>query len=535
MSGGISFQQMMAGMTFRQFVVAFGTLLRVGEPWEPEPEVRKYRPWRLWKGWEGNPGQPDVADMLPSVRIFRSPKARQKGMTEMWAMYCAYVLMREGKVNAKAFGSDTKQTKEIMELRFKTKIEGMMEVYPEIPWPRWEIGVERADNLDNGSYFQVYSSENTGAHGGTPRLTLFDEAQNYASSDFREMMKGIGPSLNGANQLAILGTARSGSAFNESISLTMKRVPEIGKNIWRSEDRTSDDRYWSAGMIFLNDDLDPSHRSAAWKENQLNEIFGGDTIAFKSQHPDTILDMFASHEGLVVSSWDTPRHVVELPVEWKPHHEFYLVYDHGSTQSHPAVALFIHYDPWLDFVYVFDEVFIRGRELAFVASEIVRKLAEWRKQWHGGGPRVRPYGDVRGRYGARQVDEILREETGLDFIGVNKQDEAAKIELMKIRHFRGRGADRRGGIAYSPRCAQSVKQISSWRYKEGKDVPADLEQDAADALKYALHEIYSREPTPEPTYMEKHHAMIRQWKAAATRPTGPVAEIDPLRECLRSG
>ncbi len=329
----------------------------------------------------------------------------------------------------------------------------------------------------------------------------------------------------------------------------MKRLPMIRKNVWRSAEKTEDNRYFESGMTFLNDDLDPKHRTVQWKENQLAEIFAGDVIAFKSQHPDTILDMFASHDGLVVSSWNTERHVVDLPVIWKAHHEFYTVYDHGSTEGHPAVCLFIQYDPWLDFVYVFDEVFIRGKELAFVAVKVVARLAEWRAQWKDGGPRLRAYGDIRGRYGFRQIDDILREETGISFLPVFKQDEAARIELVKIRHFRGNdvagatiggistfAAPRKGGIVYSTRCASSIKQISKWRYKEGKDTPQDLEQDAADALGYGLYEISKREPTPEPTYEEKHRERIAQWKrSAGGARVEETGMLDPLAECLKAG
>lgn len=529
---GLSFRDLIGKMTFEQFAVAFGTLWRFGGPGEDEPEVRKYRPWRLWRGVDGEPGQDDVARMLPEVQLFRSPKARQKGMTEMWSLYCAYVLMKEDNVNAKAFGSDSKQTKEIMELRFKTKIEGFSAVYPKIPWPKWEIGVERADCEEMGTYFQVYSSENTGAHGGSPRLTLFDEAQNYANVDFKEMMKGIGPSLRGANQLAVLGTARSGSAFNDFIDAARNRTPEVRKNVWRSGT--------DSGMIFLCDSLDPEHRVPGWKESRLHDFFAGDEIAFKSQHPDTIDDMFASHEGLVISSWNAKRHVVELPVVWKPHHEFYLFYDHGSTPAHPAVAGLLQYDPWTDFLYCFDEVFERGKELSVVARLMKEKVRDWRREWDNQGQEIKPalrtYGDVRGRYGMRQVDEILRDETGWQFIAVHKRDEAAQIELTKARFFRGTDEKRTGGIGFSPRCRNIIKQISSLRYKDGKDEPEGLENDAFDMIKYATHQIHVRPPTPEPTWEELHHARVQRWVGSAPRaPAAAATAEDAAAAALRCG
>ncbi len=542
---GVSFKALMDGLTFRDFLYAFGTL------WlEDDDGELSYRPWEPWAGQEGRPGQGEVAWMLPQVQFFYAPKARQKGMTELWSLYCAYVLMKEPKAVAKAFGASADQTKEIMELRFKRKVDGLMAVYPEIPWPRWDIGKDRAE-CDNGSYFQVYSSENTGAHGGSQRLTLFDEAQNYAKNDFREMMKGLSPLVRGRNQLAVLGTARSGSDFNDTVKGIMGRHPLLRPDVWMSEARTPDNRYARTGMIFLADDLDPTHRVPGWREYELQERYGGDVVDFSSQHPLTIKEMFLNKAGKVVSSWEDSRHIANIPVIWQPHHEFYLVYDHGATEGHPAVALFMQYDPYLDFVYVFDEVFIRGRELAYVALQVKTKLDNWRLEWPDGGPRVHAFGDVRGRYGFRQVDGILLEETGISFLGVNKQDEAARIELIKIRHFRGQGpagstvggiatyaADRKGGIVYSERCAGSIKQISNLRYKDGKDTPQDLENDAFDAEGYGLYEISKREPTKEPTYMDKHHERVRRWKAevsASSRGNGESAELDPLAACLKAG
>ncbi len=532
----------MAGLTFREFLFAFGTLWLEGEDGE-----LSYRPWVPWRGVAGKPGQDDVAEMLPQVQVFYAPKARQKGLTELWSLYCAFVLMKEPKSGAKAFGASAAQTKEIMDLRFKRKIEGLAAVYPEIPWPKWEIGKDRAE-CDNGSYFNVYSSENTGAHGGSQRLTLLDEAQNYAKDDYREMMKGILPLLRGRNQLAVLGTSRSGSDFNDVVKGIRARHPSVRKDTWMPDDRTADGRYARTGMIFLADDLDPEHRVPGWREFQLTERFGGDLVDMASQHPMTFDDMLLSRSGRVVASWDDARHVAEIPVVWQKHHDFYLVYDHGSTEGHPAVAMFIQYDPWLDFVYVFDEVFIRGRELAFVSAEIVKTLARWRLEWTGGGPRVKAYGDVRGRYGHRQVDEILMEETGIAFQGVYKQDEAARIELIKLRHFRGRGpvgttvggistwaAERKGGIVYSPRCKGSIKQISELRYKDGKDTPQELENDAFDCEGYGLYEISKREPAKEPTYDQLHRQKVRAWKATGSRQVVEQAPLDPLRECLRAG
>ncbi len=258
---GVSFKEMMNRMNFAEFLFAFGTLWLEG----PDGEV-KYRRWDPWKGVAGKPGQNDVAWMLPLVQIFYAPKARQKGLTELASLYVAYVAMKEEKTSHKAFGASASQTKEIMELRFKRKIEGLMEVYPEIPWPKWEIGKDRAD-CENGSYFMTYSSENSGAH-----------------------------------QLIVLGTSESGSDFNDEVKGVRERHPLLRTDIWMPEARTSDGRYNRTGMIFLADDLDPEHRVPGWREFQLTERFGNDEIDFLSQHPLTLDHMFLNRSGRVVSS-----------------------------------------------------------------------------------------------------------------------------------------------------------------------------------------------------------------------------------------
>ncbi len=536
-SGVISFDAMIKSMSFPQFLVAFGTL------WNGQK--RCYEPWVPWEGVGGNPGQLDVAAMLESTRAFYTPKSRKKGISELWALYCAYVLMREPNADAKVYGASSAQTREFMEKRFQRQIEGLSAVYPEIPWPKWVITKDRAD-CDNGSFLNIYSSENTGAHGGDPRLTLLDEAQLYAANDFKEMMKGILPTLNGERQFAMIGTSRSGSKFNETVDGIRNNYPMVKTDVWEDDSRTEDGLYKRMGMIFLADSLDPRHRVPGWKESQIAS-FGGDMVSYLSQHPESIDDIFLSHEGLVISSWDTKRHVVDMDVVWKPHHEFYIFYDHGSSPAHPAVLGLLQYDPWNDFLYCFDEVFERGVELSVMAGKMTKKLVEWRRRWDDERqvikPGVRPYGDVRGLYGIRHVDEILRDEMGLQFIMVKKRDEAAQIELTKARHFRGTGEGRRGGIAYHSRCQNIIKQISSLRYKEGKDEPEGLENDSLDMIKYACHTIHLRAPSPEPTWEELNRARTAAW-AAAARAQNPraAAAVDPavtleeaMNRSLRAG
>lgn len=494
-------------MTFEQFCGAFATLWLEDETTQ---EV-KFQPWTFWEGVNGEPGQMDVAKMLERCKITWVPKARQKGISELWSLYCAFILMRTPRSDAAVFSADKGKGKEFLKKRFNRKIEGLYAVFPEIPWPRWEFGTERAE-CENGSYVQIYSSDNTGARSLSPRLTLLDEAREYASSDLKDMLATIFPVLRASNQLAVVSSGKSGSYFNEYTNL-LKGGIQKPSSVWFGAIKDIE-------MIFLNDYLDPTHRGT-WREDERKKY--ADEVRFKMEHPETISDIFSSHEGLVIPSWDEGRHVFAQDVWWEPQHEFYAIYDHGSTDSHPAVLHLAQYDPYTDFIYLFDEVFERGMELTEVCKRINNKIADCRALWvlenQSIKPAIKPYGDVRGLYGARHIDEIMLQETGLQFIAVHKRDEEGALELTKARFHRGNvrrqdgSLDRTGGIGIHPKMRNSIKQISNLRYKEGKDEPEELENDALDDVKYLCYIISKREPTPEPTYEQKQQSRIDEWKA----------------------
>ncbi len=536
-AGEVNYLDLIAKMTFPEYAQAFGTL------WVQDPVTFEigYKPWDFWDGVDGEPGQLDFAALLQAMRTFWSPKARQKGASEIWSLYAKFVLEREPKSQAKVFSATKTTAKEFLELRFARKIEGQASVYPDMPGLRWEIGKDRCD-CENGSYIQVYSSDDAGARGGSQRLTLLDEAREYADADFKNMLQAMGPSLRGKNQLAILSSGKNGSAFNIRIRGTDKApglmdLPSPRPSIWISPDQKD-------GMVFLNDFLDPEHREPGWRERELSgPLFGGDEIRFNSEHPRVIGDIFTSHEGLVISSWDRVKHVVDMKIEWAPHHEFYLFYDHGASEGHPAVAHFLQYDPYVDFVYIFDEIFERGMELSDINKKIKERLQHWRRVWsddwryyHEANdieikPMVRPYGDVRGLYGTRHIGDIMREETGLSFITVHKRDEKGSLELAKARFYRGgitHGIRARGGIAYAPRCRNSITQTENLRYKPGKDEPEDKENDAVDLLKYESYQVFVREPTPEPTYEQKQQERVRAWRQSVRTGTmdAPKVSVD---------
>ncbi len=514
------FSDLIGAMTFRQYCRAFGTL------WlEREDGSLGYKPWPFWEGQDGEPGQLDVADTLQDCQVFWTPKARRKGISEIVSLYIKYTLEKEGKADAAVFSAGSRQAKEFMEKAFKRKVEGCEALYPDIPWPKWEIGRDRAE-CETGSYLQLYSSDNAGARGAGPRFTFFDEAREYGNKDFRDMLASIFPVLRGRNQLAIVSSGSPGSPFNERIDYLRKALPSPRKSVWRSENGKT-------GMVFLNDFLDPDHRDPAWRKTELEERFAGDTVRFNSEYPPDIDSIFQSHEGLVYPSWNEKKHIAEQKVIWEPQHEFYIFHDQGSSQAHPAVTHFCQYDPYIDFFYIFDEVFERGMELSNINKKIVAKIRYWRMEWDREGQKVKPaikaYGDVRGLSGARHVGDIMREETGLNFVTVHKRDKDGSLELAKARFYRGGivgGVRERGGIALSGRCHNSIKQISSLRYKVGKDEPEDMEDDASDLIRYESYEAYIRPPTPPPTYEEKQLQRVKEFQKDARKPSVPGMAVE---------
>lgn len=520
----VSVFKYLQSMTFEQFCGAFATLWLEDEATQ---EV-KFQPWTFWEGVNGEPGQMEVAQMLSRSKIAWVPKARQKGISELWSLYCAFVLMREPKSDAAVFSADKGKGKEFLKKRFNRKIEGLYAVFPEIPWPHWEFGTERAE-CENGSYVQIYSSDNTGARSLSPRLTLLDEAREYASSDLKDMLATIFPVLRARNQLAVVSSGKSGSYFNEYTNILRAGI-ESPASIWKGAIKDIE-------MIFLNDYLDPTHRGD-WRDDERKKY--SDEVRFLLEHPITIGDIFSSHEGLVFPSYNEKRHVFVKEVWWEPQHEFYVFYDHGSTEAHPAVLHLVQYDPYTNFKYIFDEIFERGMELTEVCKRINNKLADWRASWvlenQPIKPAIKPYGDVRGLYGSRHIDEIMLQETGLQFIAVHKRDSEGSLELAKARFHRGNilrsdgEIDRSGGVGIHPRCRNSIKQIANLRYKEGKDEPEELEDDAPDLCRYEDYVISKREPTPKPTYEQLQQARIDNWKAAlpvpATAPIRAGANVD---------
>ncbi len=513
-------------LTFVKFAIVFGTMWTAGR----DGVGGRYDRWNFWRGvsrpttsidgpYPGSVvragveyfmGQLDMLRTFGEAVITWLSKARQMGGSEGAALYAIFVCMTEAKSLVMVFSKDGPAAKAFLSDRVARKLEGMLvldrgdgQVWPwadgsgKLPWEIFENRIE----FWNGSVIEAHSSDDSGAVSRTPRLVIFDEIRFYARKNAKEMWTSMLGALNPPMQIIAISTAQPGSWYNEKTDEIMAgKIP-------------------TAKFVFLPDDTNPAH-TVQFRANRLAEL-GGDVALLSRDCPLVPSDMFIAHEGLVLGSFGD-RHQVVLPFAWQPQEEFIIVYDYGSTEGHPAVALFCKYNPYRDHFHIFDEVFVRGKDLApYFKENFMPRLREWQARALAMGQKMPPpycLGDVRGKVGTRTIADVIREETGLVFNAAYKYDKAASLELLKVRIFR---QDR---FTIDPKmCPQTIKQMKNLRYKEGKDEPDEKEDDAIDCERYAAYYLHEREPVAEPTYEEKQLERVREWKRQAAGSTPEAA------------
>lgn len=511
----MEFQSIIQSMSFVDYCIAFGTL-RIEDK---DTGAFGYKQWEFWDGWLGEPGQLDVGEMLERSQVFWTPKARQKGISEIWSLYAKYILEKEPGAAAKVFSAGTAQAREFLEERFARKVEGALTVYPNVPFPEWDIGKDRA-TCSNGSYIQIYSSDNVGGRGGSQRLTLLDEGREYIDRDFREMLASIFPSLRTRNQLAIVSSGKVGSTFNKRVDGLRKSLPVLRSSVWGSPDARTNTRFnYKTGMIFLNDLLDPDNRSPEWRQNTLEERFGGDIVRFKAEHPETINDIFTSHEGRVIASLDEARHRRIQPWEWVGGDENYIIFDHGNTEAHPSVIAFIRYNRYTGKAHCYDHVFTRATSLPITGPKARDKIDYYRRL---GAPE--PLGIADGSVfndygtGAKTVGAEMEAYTGISFIKAFKTNKEGRVEVLIRAFFNDL-------MTIDPKCVDGWVQLENWMWDTKKDEASQAEDDFPDTLQYFWAYVNkSGPPSPPKTNLEK--AFERMDRGRITGEDDEPAPID---------
>lgn len=515
-----AFTDWLKSLSFPQFTLLFGTMFSATEG--------AFKPWKLWRGSRrpttapDGPGKYGASVIRAGIEYFAGQyealvaiqraailwvaKARQKGMSEMAAMYAIYICLTEPKSVVLVFSADASASKAFLADRVLKKLEGMIvrrdpagDLYPwgEVPW------IDGKDKIQfrNGSVIEAHSSDNTGPISRSPRLVIFDEIRTYPFKDAKEMwttMMGA-RGVQGRNLQAIcISTPMAGSWFNEMTRKILDGAIEI------------------AEFLFLPDDIDPA-RDAEFRRQQL-QVMGGDETALRREHAIVVDDLFASHEGLVIGSWDPAAHVRRIPVTWDDGEEFILGYDHGHTQEHPAVCGFYRYNRYENFLYRFDEVFMRGKELTEVGPAIRAKVFYWQDRGAPGITAAIADTAIFNDLGMKTVGEVLIEETGIQWGRAFKHDKAHSLDLLQQRFFHRR-------IAIDPRCGDGITQLSNLRYKEGKDKPEELEDDVCDECRYVNTWV---EKGARPRREEPLERKLRE--LAEARATGAAPPVTPQTE-----
>ncbi len=470
----IKYRDLIRNMTFVEYCQAFGTLWLTNEL---SGEI-EYMPWNFWNGQDGEPGQLEFAWLISIVKTLWAPKARQKGISELCSLYAKYTLEREPGSQVKIFSLDKPAAREFLELRFARKVLGHAAVYPEMPGLKWEIGKDRCE-CENGSYIQVYSSEDSGARGGSQRFTILDEAREFAKNDLKNMLQAMAAVVSrGKNQLAVISSGKPGSEFNARIKGTVKspglmKLPVVRPSVWMSADKKE-------GMIFLNDYLDPEHRVPGWREATLNgSLYGGDEVRFNQEHPEKIEDLFVSHEGKVLAALDAAEHrrnPDDMPFmedgRWNPDCDNYLTIDHGNTAGHPTVAGFFCHNRYTNHLHQYDGVFARSeydQQMSVKALRVKKKVEAWLAR---GAPTFTCIidGSVFNDLGVKTVGSEWEELTGLSFLRAQKADKDGSVIAVAKRVFNKL-------YTINPLLAEEWQQLDGWLWDTKKDSPVETEDD----------------------------------------------------------
>ncbi len=463
--------------------------------------------WALWEGIERDgvkySGQPEMLAAFERAKIAWLAKARQLGGSEGAALYAVYLCIKYPKTLVIVLSKDHSAAEAFLVKRVKSKLDGMLMMNDPLgkPWPFADAGgilpwrckadgncvIDGSVQFYNESEIIALSSENSGVRSYTPRLVIFDEAATYSTSDAENIWSSIMGVMNDGAQIIVISTGVAGSWYNKMTKIL------IGGGIPEAE------------LIFLPDDIRPGHDDE-WRVAQL-KTYGGDTVKMNREHPQIIEHLFSTNDGLVISSWEESVHVGSLPLDWIQGCEFYLVYDHGKTRGHPAVCWFVWYNRYDDMVYVFDEVFERGKELTYVGPRIRDKLAYYYAQ---GAPVLTAaiadtaiFSDL----GVKTVAAVLIEETGINWTRAFKHDKKHSLELLQQRFFRNkiklhpklRGNAEDGG---------SIVQLESLSYKPGKDLPMEIEDDAIDLGRYLCAQLERGDRPPEESVLQRSLKII---------------------------
>lgn len=506
------FVEWVGAMDIIQFHAFCGTL------WDTK--TKKAKAWELWPGVRGHAGQREMLEAYAKSKFSWNLKARQLGGSEGAALHAFKVAISEPKSEILIISKKEPDAIYFLQRRVREQLRAAyaleLEAGKKFPWPAF------TDNSDggkikftNGSWFEAVSSDNEEVRSRTPRLVIFDEIRTYKTNNADELWSGICPAIEGEEmaQLIAISTAKFGSWYNEMTKKLMAgKMPGID-------------------FFFMPDDTDPKRtkeqRARAMKKYPHPALFA-------QEHPLEPSDCFISREGAVFPQFDTRLggiHVNHVELDWGM--KYIIGYDHGKT--HPAVLLMCLYDTYSDHLYVFDEIFCRGKELPEVAYEIRKRMLYYKTERQSPDPKLKiADSSCFNEDGKRNTAQILKELAGIQFTPSHKFDIMTSIDRLSVRFSNGR-------ITIDPRCDQTIKQIQELKYKREaglskKEEIVDIEDDSIDILRYIDAELNpSIKRTPKiPTLAQALDKQARMNQLAKAFKTGSMP-ADDLEAAWQAG
>lgn len=432
-----------------------------------DPETQQPEPFCLW------PKQRDACRTLDEGKIIFWAKARQVGGSEMAASYALKVAIQEPNSEIIILSKNEDKAKYFWKKRVLPLIQflpgnGHTPGIDGFQFPSYEPRATGC-TLENGSTIDVYTTQDDSARGNTSRLIIMDEAGTMMHA--QEIWKAVLPAIeqHPYGQILVISNSKSGSWFNSML----KKIDE-GRTL-------------GITLHFLSCWTDPK-RDEKWKKQRMTNF--DNEVDFYVEYPETVKHMFLKREGHVYPTFNSQeggKHVYDEHPDFSQ--RLIYGYDHGF--DHFAVFLMAVYDPYKDFLYIFDEMYCSQKDTYEVSGLITRKIAFWQEK---GMPQVAwkriADSSIFAQRGQMTVADLLRTYTGLTFTKSIKHDEEGSMNLLRARFTTNK-------IGIHPRCTELIRQLRDLMYT-GAGRPSDKDNDGPDVVKYWCADLrLEQKPLPQ--------------------------------------
>lgn len=416
----------------------------------------KFEKWNLWNA------QLKLVQDLDTFKINWVAKQRQLGVSMIAGRKCLFTCISEPNAECIIISKDITEAKEFLRNKVLLGIQHLYNTqYAEgqvYPFPEFEKGDIKLV-WENGSRIEVASSDNEEIRSRTPRLIIFDEIRTFGDNDAKELWTAILPSIveQEKSQLMCISTSKFGSWFNVTT------------------DKILNGKIEGVNLVSMFENSNPA-RTKEWEEREKKRL--GDEILFYREYPRNWDDFFASREGAVWKDFDNRvggRHVNYFEPKFE-RNQYYIVYDHGM--QHPVAVIFCIYDKYNDHLYIFDELYIKGKELPEVTYMLREKMNFFKLKY---AAPTKPYKAIADRQcfaqdGRETVSNILNRLTGIFFCPCDKKNlelARAKVGLRMANN----------GLTVHPRCEKTIEQVKNWKWKNDPDeTKAEKPVDKADDI-----------------------------------------------------